>query len=99
MPEKIVPLPVYVTVFAVLLVLTYVTYQVARLDLGSFNVVVALVIAVCKMVLVALYFMHLRYSRQLTWVIAGGGMLWLGILIALTLSDYLTRGGIVTSAR
>jgi cytochrome c oxidase subunit IV len=93
MPEKVVLLPVYFTVFAVLLILTYVTYRVAFIDLGPFNVVVALAIAVCKMILVALYFMHLRYSTQLTWVVAGGGALWLAILIALTLSDYLTRVG------
>jgi cytochrome c oxidase subunit 4 len=95
MPEKVVPLPVYFTVFAVLLLLTYVTYRVALIDLGPLNVVVALAIAICKMVLVGLYFMHLRYSTQLTWVVTGGGLLWLGILIALTLSDYLTRVEIV----
>jgi cytochrome c oxidase subunit 4 len=99
MSEKIVPLPVYFTVFAVLLILTYVTYRVALLDLGPFNVVVALAIAVGKMALVVLYFMHLRYSTPLTWVVAGGGILWLAILLALTLSDYFTRAGVAVPGR
>jgi cytochrome c oxidase subunit 4 len=41
--------------------------------------------------IVILYFMHLRYSSRLTWVVAGAGFFWLFILMALTMSDYLTR--------
>jgi cytochrome c oxidase subunit IV len=50
------------------------------------------VIAFAKASLVALIFMHLRYSRRLMRVVAAAGLFWLGILIALTMSDYLTRG-------
>jgi cytochrome c oxidase subunit 4 len=53
---------------------------------------VALAIAGSKAVLIMLYFMHLRYSNRLTSVFAVAGFLWLAILIALCLSDYLTRG-------
>ena len=42
------------------------TTAVAYVDLGSFSVIVALAIAVCKMLLVALFFMHLRHSTKLT---------------------------------
>jgi cytochrome c oxidase subunit IV len=56
------------------------------------NAVVAVVIAFAKASLVALIFMHLRYSRRLMRVVAATGLFWLGILIALTMSDYLTRG-------
>jgi len=41
--------------------------------------------------LVVLFFMHVRYSTRLTWAVVVGGVFWLGILLALTLSDYLTR--------
>ena len=92
MPEEIAPPKVYFTVFVVLLILTYTTYWVAFIDLGRFNTVVALVIAFGKALLVALYFMHVRHSTQLTWVVAGGGLFWVGILIGLTMNDYLTRG-------
>jgi hypothetical protein len=36
--------------------------------------------------------MHLRYSKPSMWVFAGVGLFWLGIMFALALSDYLTRG-------
>jgi cytochrome c oxidase subunit 4 len=84
----------YVGVLISLLILTFVTTAVARVDLGPFSVVVALVIAVCKMLLVSLFFMHLRHSNQLTKLVVLGGLLWLGILLSLTLSDFLTRGWI-----
>ena len=82
----------YFAVFTALLALTALTTGVAFIDLGGIgNVAVALTIAVIKAVLVALYFMHLRYSSRLTRVFAAAGIFWLGIMIALTLSDYLSR--------
>jgi cytochrome c oxidase subunit IV len=82
----------YVGVLFALLILTGVTTAVAYVDLGAFSVVVALTIAVIKMLLVALFFMHLRHSNQLTKLVVLGGLMWLGILLALTLSDFATRG-------
>ncbi len=91
MSETIVPVRVYFTVFLALLILTFLTTGVAFLDLGFFSPVVALTIAIVKASLVVLFFMHLRYSTRLTWVVGGAGLFWLGILFALSLSDYLTR--------
>jgi len=91
MSETIVPTRVYYTVFLVLLVCTGLTTFVAFFDLGFFSPVVALTIAIFKASIVALFFMHLRYSTRLTWVVAGAGIFWLGILFALSLSDYMTR--------
>jgi cytochrome c oxidase subunit 4 len=76
----------------VLLLLLALTVLAARIDLGPFNTVVAMLIAVAKGTLVALFFMHLRSSKALLWVFAGAGVFWLGIMFALALSDYLTRG-------
>ena len=84
--------PLYVAVFAALVVLTAITVAVSYVDLGPASVVVALAIASLKALLVLLFFMHLRESSGLTWVVALGGFFWLGILIALTMSDVLTRG-------
>ena len=93
MSEHIVSRKVYFTIFGALMVGTAATVVVAFIDLGGqFNTVVALTIAVIKATLVVLYFMHVRYSSRLTWVIVGSGLFWLGIMFALTLSDYLTRG-------
>ena len=82
---------IYLNIFGVLLFLTIVTTAVAFIDLGRWNTIVALTIAVSKALLVALYFMHVRYSSRLTWVVLAGGLFWLGIMIVLTMSDYLSR--------
>jgi cytochrome c oxidase subunit 4 len=87
----IVPPRVYFIVYAILMVCTYLTVQIAFFDLGVLNTVAALTIAVFKAILVVLFFMHVRYSSRLTWVVAGGSILWLLILISLTMGDYLTR--------
>jgi cytochrome c oxidase subunit IV len=81
----------YVLVFLALISLTVVTTAVAFVDLGPFSVVVALAIACCKMLLVALFFMHVRHSTRLTKLVVIGGLLWLAILLLLTLGDVMTR--------
>jgi len=91
MSEHIVPTRVYYTIFGVLILGTYLTVQMAFIDLGPFNTVAALVIAVFKATLVVLFFMHVKYSPRLTWAVVGGSVFWLGILLVLTIGDYLTR--------
>jgi len=92
MPQHVVPRKSYFAVFAALMILTAVTTAAAFSDLGPWNTVVALGIAFTKATLVALIFMHVKYGTRLTQVVVVGGLLWLGILIALTLSDFLSRG-------
>jgi cytochrome c oxidase subunit 4 len=82
----------YLAVFAALLALTALTTGVSFVDLGPLNAALALAIAGTKGWLVAVYFMHLRGGSRVVWVFAATGFFWLGILIALTFSDYLTRG-------
>ena len=91
MAAKIISEKAYYLVFVLLLVLTITTYEAARVDLGRWNAPLGLLIAACKAILIILYFMHARYSRWLTWVVVAAGLLWLGILLVLTMSDYLTR--------
>ena len=88
----IVPVWVYIAVFAALLVLTAATTAAAFHDLGPMNNVVALGIAGLKATLVVLYFMHVRYGTRLIPLVVAAGLFWLMILIALSLTDYLTRG-------
>jgi len=82
----------YLLVFAALVVLTIVTWGVALVDFGWANDVIALTIAVTKMLLVILFFMHVRHSTRLTKLTALAGFLWLAIMLLVTMSDYLTRG-------
>ncbi len=80
-----------VSVWAALIVLTGVTSAVSYLELGEWNVVVALLIALTKASLVAWIFMGVRHSTTLTRLFCVAGLAWLSILILLTYSDYSTR--------
>jgi cytochrome c oxidase subunit 4 len=91
MSNHIVPLRTYYLVFLALIVCTAITVAVSYVDLGRFNVLVALGIAILKATLVVLFFMHVKYSGKLTWVVVAGSLFWLGILIVMTAGDYLTR--------
>lgn len=93
MSEHIVSRKLYFGVFAALMVGTVVTVLAAQVDFGNevVNTLIALSIAVTKAMLVVLYFMHVRYSQRLIWVIVAGGFFWLAIMMALTGSDYLSR--------
>ena len=75
-----------------LLILLGLTIGAAHINLGPLNTVVALSISVTKAALIILFFMHIRYSKPLMWLCAGAGFFWLGIMIVLAMSDYLTRG-------
>jgi cytochrome c oxidase subunit 4 len=94
MSDHIVPKRTYFVIFAALMILTATTVSVATIDLGPFNIVAAMVIAACKAALVLLFFMHVRYSPRIISLVILAGLLWLALLIALTLTDYLTRGWI-----
>ncbi|HUB32107.1 MAG TPA: cytochrome C oxidase subunit IV family protein [Bryobacteraceae bacterium] len=92
MTQHVDSVKTYAAVFIALIILTVVTTAVAFVDLGPFSVVAALLIACGKMLLVALFFMHVRHSTRLTRLVLVGAVLWLGILIAFTLSDVFSRG-------
>jgi cytochrome c oxidase subunit 4 len=97
MSEHVVSRKVYFVIFGALMVGTALTVWIANYDLGRWNAIVALSIAVFKATLVVLYFMHVRYSSKLTWVFVGAGIIWLIILFAFTLSDYMTRAWVPIS--
>ena len=90
--HHLVPTKIYYAIFATLLALTGITVAVAYVDLGPLNTVAALAIAGFKAMIVVLYFMHVKYSTRLVKLTVVVGLYWMGILMALTLSDYLTRG-------
>jgi cytochrome c oxidase subunit 4 len=92
MSAHIVPPRVYYLIFASLMLLTGLTVGVAFIDLKIMNTVVALTIAVVKATLVVLFFMHVKYSTRLTWVVAASGIVWLAIMFSITFADYLSRG-------
>jgi cytochrome c oxidase subunit 4 len=92
MSGHISPKSTYYAIFGALMVLTVVTVTVAFINLGALNFPVALGIAILKATLVILFFMHVKYSSQMTKLICGGAFFFLLVLFGLTLSDYLSRG-------
>lgn len=92
MSHHIASKKLYITIWTALICLTVLTAGVSWLDLGRWNMVVAMTIATCKMLLVALFFMGLKYvSDKMTIVIIVAGLFWLFILLALGMTDYLSR--------
>jgi cytochrome c oxidase subunit 4 len=87
----VVPVSTYVLVFLALMAGTALTTGVAYVDMGRWNTVAALTIAVIKMLLVVLFFMHVKYATGLTRIVILAGFFWLGIMITLSCADELTR--------
>ena len=92
MSGHVAPKSMYYGVFGALMVGTALTVGAAFIDMGALNNVVMLAIAITKALLVILFFMHVRWSTRLTWLVVASGFFWLLILFGITMSDYLTRG-------
>lgn len=92
--HHILPLRVYLTIGAILLVFTAITVWVAQHDYGPANLLVAMIIAATKAMLVALYFMHLKYDNRLYLAIFTFAILFLAVFIILTMFDTMRRAEI-----
>ena len=90
----ITPIKTYLAIAATLMILTIVTVAISFIDLGPYNVTVALAIASIKALLVAFFFMHLFYDNKIYLIIFGMGLLFLTIFLTLTMFDTTTRGAI-----
>ena len=96
MAGHVSPIRTYLTIFGALMVLTLVTVLAAYVNLGLFNPVVAMAIAIFKATLVVLYFMHVKYSSRLTKLVVLTGIFFLVILLGETMMDYASRGFLPT---
>ena len=92
MSGHVAPKGMYYLVFIALIIGTGLTVAVAEVDLGALNNVAMLAIACTKALLVILFFMHVRWSSRLTWVVVASGFFWLLILFGLGMTDYISRG-------
>jgi cytochrome c oxidase subunit IV len=90
--EHITPIRSSVAIWLALLAGTTFTVFAAFIDLGPFNIIVALSIATIKATLVVLYFMHVKYTHErLTPLVIVSAIFWLLILLSLSMADYTTR--------
>jgi cytochrome c oxidase subunit 4 len=83
----------YFGVWLALMVLLSLTIASSFVPIGHWNLAINLLIAVLKALLVAVFFMRLRDSSPLIRLAAVVGIVWLCILVGLSLTDVLTRGG------
>ncbi|HEY1902222.1 MAG TPA: cytochrome C oxidase subunit IV family protein [Terracidiphilus sp.] len=82
---------IYLGVFLLLLVFTTLTVVASYIEMGVFNAVAALGIAVIKAMLVVLFFMHIKYSTKLTKLTVVAGLFTFLTLISMTMADYISR--------
>ena len=87
-PGHISPVSLYVTIFLALMLGTALTVAAAFVNLGQFNFLVAMIIAVFKASLVVWFFMHVKYQSSLTKLTVATGLFFLAILLGMMLIDY-----------
>jgi cytochrome c oxidase subunit 4 len=97
--QHVISIGVYVGIWATLMFLTGLTVFVSFIELHDWNIVLALVIATIKGTLVVLFFMHLYYSSKLTKVTVIAAIFFLFLLLALSMTDYLTRSWLTYQMR
>lgn len=85
----VIPVPVLLGVFFALILLTIATVAATWIDLGGWNVAVAMAIATVKATLVALYFMHLRYDAPLHGLMLLISLAFVALFILVALLDTL----------
>ena len=102
--HHVMDVAVYWKVFGALMVLLLLTVGAAIFDVQiwfqnltgmnvrGLNIMIMLTIAVIKATLVVLYFMHVKDGTRLTWIWAAAGFVWLLLMFAMIMSDYIARG-------
>ncbi|WZO97683.1 cytochrome C oxidase subunit IV family protein [Isosphaeraceae bacterium EP7] len=93
--QHVLPIRTYLITFVALLLLLGAAVAAAYMPLGQFHLAVTLSIAAIKAMVIMVVFMHLKDSSRLTWVFAGGSFVWLGIMLTITMADYLSREWLV----
>ena len=88
------PMKMLVTVFVSLVGLTILTVVMNELPLGSFDILVAMIIATVKASLVALFFMHMLWDKGMNIVVIVSSLLFVALFIGMTLLD---RGNYIDS--
>jgi cytochrome c oxidase subunit 4 len=86
-PPHVLPATVLLGTAGALLGLTALTVASSRLDLGSFNIVLALAIAGLKAALVAMFFMHLKYENRFQAVVFATALFFVALFVGFVVFD------------
>lgn len=89
----VVPVKTYLQVWVALMVLLVLTVAASYWNTGFIwiNNSIMLAIATAKTLLILLYFMHVRWSSKLTLLFAASGFLFVLLLFAFAMGDYVSR--------
>lgn len=93
------PFPVWglLAVFFALVFLTILTVWQASIDIGSWDIVITMVIATIKASLVVLFFMHLAFDKPYNAIIFISSIIFVSLFLGATLMDsQTTRDLIIT---
>ncbi|MBI4510430.1 MAG: cytochrome C oxidase subunit IV family protein [Deltaproteobacteria bacterium] len=90
--SHVLPTKAYLKTWLALVVLTAITVAVSYLSFGTFNLVIALLIATIKATVVGAVFMHLFFDHKFHSLIFASSIIFLGIFIGFTMSDTEARG-------
>ena len=83
----VMPIWMLVGVWAALMALTGLTVFSAQFDLGALDLPVAMLIATVKALLVALFFMHLKYDRPFNGLIFMASLIFAGVFVTIAMMD------------
>lgn len=91
-PHHVTSTKTFVNVLLTLLFLTVITVAASRVDFGSANLLIAMLIASVKAALVIAIFMHVKWDTAINKIVFLSSFLFLSLLLIFTLSDQATRG-------
>lgn len=83
----VVPIKFMVLIWGALIFFTWITVAVTYFDLGPFNLWIAMAIATFKALLVALYFMHLRWDRLFNGFVFMFALIFVMLFVGISLMD------------
>lgn len=89
--NHIMPLKTYLKVIGFLLLMTIFTVWISGVNLGPFNMLIAMTIATVKAVVVCLWFMHLKYDGNENRVMILVGVFFLLVMFVFSYGDIITR--------
>ena len=81
----------YVIIWLILLGMTWLTWFTGRMDLGSFNIVIAMIIATTKASLVVMFFMHLWDAGSVNRLVFAISILFVIVMMLGTFGDLMFR--------
>jgi cytochrome c oxidase subunit 4 len=87
--HHIVPYRAYVIILVMLLLFTFISVAITNIELGSWTVAGALILASLKSSLVLIYFMHLKFDEPYIRIMVGFVFVLFAAVLAITLMDYI----------